>query len=81
MLVTLRPFREVDLELLTRNATDPAFSAPFEWFGFQSPEGVRRRWEDDGFLVNDPHYLVVVRPDGEAVGYVMWRDTKAGTTG
>jgi RimJ/RimL family protein N-acetyltransferase len=71
----LRPFRESDLALLTRLATDPAFSAPFEWFGFKwSAEGLRRRWEEDGFLSKDPHYLAVARGDELAIGWVMWRE-------
>lgn len=76
-VVHLRPFREPDLELLTREATDPAYSAPFEWFGFKSPQAFRRRWEEDGFLTNDPHYLVVALPDDVAIGSVMWRATYA----
>lgn len=72
--VQLAPFRESDLEPLTRFATEPAFSAPFEWGGYRSPAIVRRRWEEDGFLGGDPHQLVVARPDGTALGWVMWRD-------
>jgi len=70
----LRPFEEDDLGLLTRFATDPAFSSPFEWSGFASPVAARRRWEEDGFLGKDPHQLVVAKPDGGAAGWVMWRD-------
>lgn len=73
-MVHLRPFRECDLELLTRFATEPAFSAPFEWSGYRSPEAFRRRWEDDGFLGRDPHQLVIAQPDETALGWVMWRD-------
>jgi RimJ/RimL family protein N-acetyltransferase len=76
----LRPFREADLDLLTRFAEDPDFSAPFEWAGFGSPETFRRRWEEDGFLTTDPHYLVVagqvvagqVVTGPSALGWVMW---------
>jgi RimJ/RimL family protein N-acetyltransferase len=73
--VHLRPFREVDLELLTRLGADPTFSEPFEWFGFKwSVDVLRRRWEEDGFLSKDPHYLAVAE-DGElAIGWVMWRE-------
>jgi RimJ/RimL family protein N-acetyltransferase len=73
-IVRLRPFREPDLEFLVRLATDPAFSEPFEWFGFRSPDAFRRRWEEDGFLGRDPHYLAVVSAD-DIVGWVMWRET------
>jgi len=72
--VRLRPFRHADVELLTRFATDPAVSQPFEWFGYRSPEAFRRRWEDDGFLDNDPWYLAVaLESDDTGIGWVMWR--------
>ena len=79
--VQLRPFREADLDLLYRGATDPAFSTPFQWFGFKSPDAVRRRWDEDGFLEKDPHYLVVAEGDGGAVGHVMWREPERGGFG
>ena len=72
--VHLRPIRETDLEMLTRFATDPAFSAPYEWSGFKSPEGFRRRWEEDGFLGKDPRYLAVAQADETVLGWVVWRD-------
>src|SRR5437016_1320831 len=72
--VHLRPFREPDLELLIRFGSDPTFSAPFEWFGFKAPDGFRRRWESDGFLSEDPHYLAIAQADTVAVGWVMWRE-------
>lgn len=72
--VRLRPFVEDDLEMLTRFATEPAFSEPFEWEGFKSPEAFRRRWQEDAFLERDPHHLVVSGADGAALGFVMWRD-------
>ena len=71
--VHLRPFREADLEHLARFSTDPSFSEPFLWFGFRSPEGFRRRWQDDGFLESDPRLLVVAQPDDTAIGWVSWR--------
>ena len=77
--VHLRPFREPDLEHLTRFATDPAFSEPFEWFGFRSPEGYRKRWQDDGFLENDPRLLVVGQADETVIGWVSWRHGVLGT--
>jgi RimJ/RimL family protein N-acetyltransferase len=62
------------LELLDRFATDAAFSTPFEWAGFKSPEGFRRRWEEDGFLGKDPHQLVISQADEAALGWVMWQE-------
>ncbi len=81
LLVRLRPFRESDLELLTRFATDPSFSVPFQWAGFRSPEGFRRRWEEDGLLSKDPHYLVVEQADEKSVGWVIWREAHPGQGG
>ncbi len=71
--VHLRPVREDDLPLLTRDATDPEFSAPYGWRGFRSPDALRRRWEEDGLLGGDPRYLAVA-VDDRAVGVVTWHD-------
>ena len=79
--VHLRPFLEPDLELLTRFATDPEFSSPFEWAGFKSPEEFRQRWEEDGFLGKDPYYLVVSQGDGTGLGWVAWRGPGPGWGG
>lgn len=80
--VHLRPFAEPDLEHLARFSTDPAFSAPFQWFRFRSSEEFRRRWQEDGFLNSDPHLLVVAGSDNAALGWVSWRsgpsDAQAG---
>lgn len=71
--VRLRPFRESDVDLLVRFATDPAASERFEWFGIRSPEGYRRRWQADGFLERDPKLLAVVDADDRPLGWVSWR--------
>jgi hypothetical protein len=47
MSIQLRPFGERDLEFLDRLVTDPTCSEPFQWFGFDSPQTLRRRWEVD----------------------------------
>jgi molybdopterin-binding protein len=74
--VRLRPFREADLDLFTRFAVDSALSEPFSWFGFRSPEGYRRRWEEDGFLHRSPHSLAVAEANGPAIGWVTWRENE-----
>ena len=76
--VLLRPFREEDLEVFVRSATEPAFSLPFEWTGYRSVPRLRARWEEDWFLEKDPHHLAVAEGDGPAVGLVMWQDPKLG---
>jgi len=66
----LRPFEEIDLDLLDRFAGDPSFSAPFEWSGYRSAASFHQRWAEDGFLDKDPHFLVVA--EESALGWVMW---------
>ena len=72
MSVQLRPFRQADVELLVRFATDPSLSEPFQWFGFAPSQNLRRRWEEDGLLGKDPHHLAIVESDA-VIGWVMWR--------
>src|SRR5438067_1127135 len=79
--VCLRPFVESDLDLLTRFASDPTFSGPFEWSGYRSPAEFRRRWEQDAFLQEEPHYLAVLDPEGTAAGWVMWEHPYRGLGG
>jgi hypothetical protein len=76
--VGLRPFEEADLALLARFAVDPAFSKPFEWAAYRSPEALRRRWEEDGFPERDPRQLVVADAEDTGLGWVMWRDPNLG---
>jgi len=78
--VRLRPFREEDLDVFVRSATEPEFSLPFEWSGYRSVPRLRTRWEEDWFLEKDPHNLAVAEGDGPAVGLVMWQDPKFGGT-
>ena len=75
----LRPFEESDLGLFERFATDPSFSAPFEWSGYRSAVCFRKRWEEDGFLGKDPHFLVVA--EETALGWVMWERPYRGAGG
>ncbi|MFG1642268.1 GNAT family N-acetyltransferase [Amycolatopsis sp. NPDC049252] len=48
--VVLRPFREEDLPVLDRFATEPAVLGEHQWSGFTDPRARRRRWAEDGFL-------------------------------
>lgn len=77
--VHLRPFGEADVEMLVRFATDPSASEPFEWFGFRSPDGYRRRWRADGFLEEDPRLLIVADADDVPLGWVSWRHGSLGS--
>jgi RimJ/RimL family protein N-acetyltransferase len=77
LAVRLRPFTEPDLELFDRFAVDPEFSEPFEWTGFTSSLGYRRRWQEDQLLGSSPYCLAVVTVDDDAlVGWVDWRETE-----
>jgi ribosomal-protein-alanine N-acetyltransferase len=71
--VRLRPVEERDLDVLERIDSDPAMSEPFEWRGFRSPRGRRKRWEQDGHLGSDDSTLIVAMPDGSFAGVVDWR--------
>jgi [ribosomal protein S5]-alanine N-acetyltransferase len=76
--LTLRAFREADLELLDRLDTDPAALGGFEWFGFRDARSRRRRWERDGFVAPDSTALAVVAGDGAVVGLVSWKAVHRG---
>jgi aminoglycoside 6'-N-acetyltransferase len=78
--VHLRPIGEEDLEMLVRFAVDRAFSLPHQWAGFRSPEGLRRRFEEDGFLERDPRQLAVALDD-QTIGWVMWKESTIGRGG
>ena len=74
--VHLRPFRESDLDMCDRMATEPDFGGRFEWSGFGSASDLRRRWHDDGLLGASPFNLVVAAIDDDRpVGWVDWRET------
>lgn len=77
LVVRLRPFEEGDLWYFEREAKDRAFSAPFEWGGFKSPESYRRRWHEDGLLGSSPYFLVVAAADDDSLlGVVDWRQNE-----
>jgi RimJ/RimL family protein N-acetyltransferase len=82
--VVLRPVGEDDLPVLDRFFTDPAYAAPFQWYGWSNPRAWRRKWEENGLLGDDGGNLSVARgqdgPDGEALGFVSWRRIVAART-
>jgi RimJ/RimL family protein N-acetyltransferase len=71
--LTLRAFREEDLEFLDRLCADPAALGAFEWFGFRDIRSWRRRWEQDGFVGLDSTALAVVAADGTLIGIASWK--------
>ena len=76
--LTLRAFREEDLEFLDRLDTDPAALGPFEWFGFRDVRTRRRRWEHDGFVGPESTALAVVATDGTLIGIGSWKAAHRG---
>jgi [ribosomal protein S5]-alanine N-acetyltransferase len=76
--LTLRAFREEDLEFLDRLDTDPAALGPFEWFGFRDVRTRRRRWEHDGFVGPESTALAVVAADGTLIGIGGWKTAHRG---
>jgi ribosomal-protein-alanine N-acetyltransferase len=75
--ITLRTFREADLEFLDRLCTDPEALGYFEWPGFIDARTRRRRWEQDGYVGADSTALAVVLPDGTVAGLATWRRVHA----
>jgi ribosomal-protein-alanine N-acetyltransferase len=76
--ITLRTFRESDLEFLDRLVTDPEALGYFEWPGFIDARTRRRRWEQDGYVGDDTTALAVVLPDGTVAGLVSWERVQLG---
>ncbi len=57
---------------------DPEAPGEFEWRGFGSPQRLRRRFEEDGF-VGEKHGMLVVDPgDGTTAGVVNWHEVSHG---
>ena len=79
--LTLRAFREEDLEFLDRLCADPAALGAFEWFGFREVRSWRRRWEQDGFVGLDSTALAVVAADGTLIGIASWKAIGRGSPG
>ncbi|NJP96220.1 GNAT family N-acetyltransferase [Nonomuraea sp. FMUSA5-5] len=71
MTVRLRPVEEDDLPFLHRLTSDPDGAGEFQWYGFQDPRRLRRRWEESGMLSDDGGLLIIADGD-EAIGFVSW---------
>jgi RimJ/RimL family protein N-acetyltransferase len=72
MTIHLRPVNENDLPFLHRLTSDPDSTGAFQWYGFQSPHRMRRRWEDNGILGDEGGILIIAAGD-EKAGFVSWR--------
>ncbi|SDM41626.1 GNAT family N-acetyltransferase [Nonomuraea jiangxiensis] len=71
MTVHLRPVKERDLPLLYRLTSEPDSTGDFQWYGWQDPHRLRRRWEEDGWLGEDGGILVIAHAE-ESVGMISW---------
>ncbi len=71
--ISLRAFREADLDFLDRLCTEPEALGWFEWNGFVDVHHRRRRWERDGYVGADSTALAAVLDDGPVIGIVSWR--------
>ncbi|MGP3933272.1 GNAT family N-acetyltransferase [Nonomuraea sp. KM88] len=71
MTTGLRPVEEHDLPFLRRLMSDPDSTGEFQWYGFQNPHHLRRRWEEHGMLGDDGGILIIADGDDRA-GFVSW---------
>ncbi|TDD49155.1 N-acetyltransferase [Nonomuraea terrae] len=72
MTIRLRPVSEKDLSLLHRLTSDPEGGGEFEWYGFQNPHAMRKRWAEDG-LLGDDHSMLIIADGDDPVGFVSFR--------
>jgi RimJ/RimL family protein N-acetyltransferase len=72
MTIRLRPVDEDDLPFLHRLTSDPDHTGEFQWYGWQSPQRLRERWQDNGMLGDDGGILIIADGDDRA-GFVSWR--------
>ncbi|MEO3874297.1 GNAT family protein [Nonomuraea sp. B12E4] len=71
MTIHLRPVKERDLPFLHRLTSEPDSTGEFQWYGWQDPHRMRRRWEEDGWLGEDGGILIIAHAE-ESVGFVSW---------
>ncbi|OKI96782.1 GNAT family N-acetyltransferase [Kitasatospora sp. CB01950] len=69
--ITLRPVTADDLDLFEREFGGPDGVGPYQWFGYRSTDGVRRRFAENGLLGADGGVLAVAE-SGRTVGRVEW---------
>jgi RimJ/RimL family protein N-acetyltransferase len=72
--VALEPVYEADLPLMERLVNDPAATGEHQWYGWQAPGKIARRWAENGLLDDDGGTMIVVRGE-ERLGLVQWRKT------
>lgn len=76
--INLRTVGPADLPMLDAWAVDPEFASEYNFFGLVPPNAYTQRMAGDG-LLNERHgTLLVVLPDGTAVGDVSYHDVAYG---
>ncbi|TMR12190.1 GNAT family N-acetyltransferase [Nonomuraea turkmeniaca] len=79
MTVKLRAVDEDDLPFLYRLTSHPDHTGLHQWYGWQNPHRLRRRWEDDGLVGEDGGVLIITNDD--PVGFVSWSKQIANRAG
>ncbi|MFF0389957.1 GNAT family N-acetyltransferase [Kitasatospora sp. NPDC004615] len=69
--IALRPVTADDLDLFEREFGGPEGVGAYQWFGFRSADGLRRRFAESGLLGADGGVLAVAEA-GRTVGRVEW---------
>ncbi|MGW1681317.1 GNAT family N-acetyltransferase [Saccharopolyspora sp. NPDC002376] len=75
--VSLRPVREDDLAELEWLINEPETTAPYNWWGWQKPDRMTKRWEESGLLGDEQGVLLAIVED-ELVGFVSWHRVETG---
>jgi RimJ/RimL family protein N-acetyltransferase len=77
--IYLRPLRRDDLPLLVELVNNVAYLSEFNFFGFHSPAGMEKQFEEDGLLGSeDGTLLIVACENDEIVGDVSYRQVRYG---
>ncbi|MFD1539138.1 GNAT family N-acetyltransferase [Nonomuraea guangzhouensis] len=71
MTIRLRSAAEDDLPFLNRLINDPESTGLHQWYGWQDPHRIRRRWEENGMLHDDGGLLLIADGD-DRVGFMSW---------
>jgi aminoglycoside 6'-N-acetyltransferase len=69
--IALHPVTTDDLDLFEEKFSGPRGAGAYQWFGFTSPAGLRRRFAETGLLGSDGGALSVAE-GGVTVGRVEW---------
>lgn len=71
MNVSLRPVREVDLDVFEEQGAGPKGTGELQWFGHRGLHAMRREFEANGLLGPEGGYLTI-DARGEVAGWMRW---------